>query len=107
MESVQVIEMGGRLVFGSYWRYFARRFKLKEEDILVFDIHISGLNVKIFDATSSAVVTCLCIGLDMKLEARGLARARQGSGRARPVSKVIQAKPKPSEQGSRLDKPAR
>jgi hypothetical protein len=41
------------------------------------------------------------LGVDLKLEARqGLARARLGS-------KVGQAKPKPPDQGSRLDKPAR
>ena len=47
------------------------------------------------------------LGLDMKLEARGSARARQGLARARPGSKVGQAKPKPAGQASRLDKPAR
>jgi hypothetical protein len=47
------------------------------------------------------------VGVDTKLEARGSARARQGLARARLDSKGTQAKPKPSDQSSRLDKPAR
>jgi hypothetical protein len=47
------------------------------------------------------------LGVDTKLKARGSARARQGSARARLGSKERQAKPKPPDQGSRLDKPAR
>jgi hypothetical protein len=49
----------------------------------------------------------VCLGVDTKLKARDSARARQGLARARLGSKVRQAKPKPSDQGSRLDKPAR
>jgi hypothetical protein len=40
-------------------------------------------------------------------KARGSACARRGLARARLGSKDEQAKPKPSDQGSRLDKPAR
>jgi hypothetical protein len=47
------------------------------------------------------------IGVDLKLETRGSARARQGLARARLGSKVGQTKPQPSDQGSRLDEPAR